>query len=209
MSGGKAQRIEELRANGKLPKHIEQMIEDGMPLDLIALPGEERPKAPATTAKPASEHSSGKAAKPSQEAKPATTPVPAVAKKSDPPPKPATGGKPRKDEVMRTTATKTKPAAKRAAPKAKTTERRKAKSDNARKPVEKAPRGNVVEILKLASRPNGVSRAELIALTKWEGAPWKWLFKNSKGTGYCDRWGYSLQVIEGKEGETRYHVKKK
>jgi hypothetical protein len=34
-------------------------------------------------------------------------------------------------------------------------------------------RGMVVPILKLASRPKGVSPAELNALTKWKGAPWK------------------------------------
>lgn len=47
----------------------------------------------------------------------------------------------------------------------------------------------VVEILKLASRPNGVSPRELNTLTTWKGAPWKWLFSNPKGNGYCDRWG--------------------
>lgn len=72
----------------------------------------------------------------------------------------------------------------------------------------KAPRGNVVEILKLSCRPSGVSREELNDLTKWKGAPWKWLFKNPKKTGYCDRWGYSLKITEGKDGEVRYHTTK-
>jgi hypothetical protein len=71
------------------------------------------------------------------------------------------------------------------------------------------PSGFVADIVKLASRPSGVSRAELIALTKWHGAPWKWLFKNPKGTGYCDRWGYTLRIAEGKDGEVRYCTTKR
>jgi hypothetical protein len=71
------------------------------------------------------------------------------------------------------------------------------------------PTGKVARILKMASRPNGASRAELNKLTGWRGAPWKWLFKNPKGTGYCDRWGYTLRVTEGKDGEVRYRVEKK
>jgi hypothetical protein len=71
------------------------------------------------------------------------------------------------------------------------------------------PSGKVVDILKLTSRPNGVSRQELIDLTKWQGAPWKWLLKNPKGTGYCDRHGYTLRTIEGKDGEVRYCTTKR
>ena len=52
-----------------------------------------------------------------------------------------------------------------------------------------------VEILKLASRAKG------------KGAPWKWIFSNPKGTGYCDRWGYKFKVLD--EDGTRYHVVKK
>lgn len=83
---------------------------------------------------------------------------------------------------------------------------------SARTPVEKTaktPKGKVVDILKLASRPNGASRVELNELTKWTGAPWKWLFQNPKKNGYCDRWGYKLDILEGKEGEARYKVTKK
>lgn len=65
----------------------------------------------------------------------------------------------------------------------------------------------VVEILKLASRPSGVSPAELNQLTTWKGAPWKWLFSNPKGTGYCDRWGYAFTVLKTEDG-VRYHVAK-
>ena len=71
------------------------------------------------------------------------------------------------------------------------------------------PSGKVVDILKLASRPNGASREELNDLTGWSGAPWKWLFSNKRNTGYCDRHGYRLKVIEGKSGETRYAVTKR
>ena len=84
-----------------------------------------------------------------------------------------------------------------------------AKAKAKRQPRGAGPRGMVVDILKLASRPNGVSREELNALTKWSGAPWKWLFKNPKGTGYCDRWGYHLRITEGKSGETRYVISKR
>lgn len=72
----------------------------------------------------------------------------------------------------------------------------------------KEPRGNVVEILKLASRAKGVSPQELNDLTKWKGAPWKWLFQNPKKTGYADRWGYKFEVLNV-DGETRYKVVKK
>ena len=63
----------------------------------------------------------------------------------------------------------------------------------------------VAEILKLASRAKGVSRGELNALTKWRGAPWKWLFQNPKGTGYCDRWRLKFSVKPTDDG-VRYHV---
>jgi hypothetical protein len=35
------------------------------------------------------------------------------------------------------------------------------------------------------------------------------LFKNPKGTGYCDRHGYTLRIEEGKDGEVRYCVTKR
>jgi hypothetical protein len=72
----------------------------------------------------------------------------------------------------------------------------------------KHPSGMVEAILKLASRAKGVSPAELNELTKWKGAPWKWLFKNPKGNGYCDRWGYSFEVLHDDNG-THYKVAKK
>jgi hypothetical protein len=62
-------------------------------------------------------------------------------------------------------------------------------------PKATGPRGMVTEILRLASRAKGVTPAELNALTGWKGAPWKWLFSNPKGTGYCDRWGYKVRVL--------------
>ena len=81
----------------------------------------------------------------------------------------------------------------------------KAKANEPAKP--KAPKGRVAEILKLASRPKGASPAELNELTSWKGAPWKWLFANPKGNGYCDRWGYKLAVLQTDQG-VRYHVSK-
>jgi hypothetical protein len=102
-------------------------------------------------------------------------------------------------------AAKTKPAKAKAAAKL-------AKAKAAAKPAKpteaKAPRGMVVEILKLASRAKGVSPAELNELTKWKGAPWKWLFANPKKSGYCDRWGYKLTVLSTDDG-VRYQVVKK
>jgi hypothetical protein len=71
-------------------------------------------------------------------------------------------------------------------------------------------RGEKVEaVLRLASRRNGASRAELIDLTGWSAAPWRWLFRNPKKTGYCDRRGLRLKVIEGRDGEVRYRVVKR
>ncbi|WP_208821399.1 hypothetical protein [Bradyrhizobium neotropicale] len=104
-------------------------------------------------------------------------------------------GKPAK-KAAKKPAAKAKPAAKSkpvAAPKT---------------PKTKAPRGMVVEILKLASRAKGVSPAELNELTEWKGAPWKWLFSNPKKNGYCDRWGYKFTVLQTDDG-VRYQVVKK
>jgi hypothetical protein len=90
------------------------------------------------------------------------------------------------------------PAAKAAAKKATT-----AKPKAAKPKVERKPKGMVVKILALASRKGGVSPAELNRVTDWKGAPWKWLFSNPKGNGYCDRWGYKFKVTDV-DGETRY-----
>jgi hypothetical protein len=70
------------------------------------------------------------------------------------------------------------------------------------------PSGKAAECLALAARKGGVSPAELNELTKWKGAPWKWLFENPKGNGWCQRWGYSLEVLKGDDGVTRYKVTK-
>lgn len=111
--------------------------------------------------------------------------------------------------VKTNTKTKTNRAAKRAAA---STERRKptAKAKAAaRTPRGDAkPKGMVVEILKLSCRAKGVTPEELNALTKWKGAPWKWLFKNPKKTGYCDRWGYTFEVVKDDDG-THYKTEKK
>jgi hypothetical protein len=53
-------------------------------------------------------------------------------------------------------------------------------------------------------------RAEQNSTKQPDGrAPWKWLFKNPKQTGYCDRHRYTLKIIEGKDGETRYVTTKR
>src|SRR5262249_8855643 len=85
----------------------------------------------------------------------------------------------------------------KAAPKAKVAAKPKA---------ERKPAGMVKKSLKLTSRKDGVSPAELNKVTEWKGAPWKWLFSNPKGNGYCDRWGYKFKVTRTDDGETRYCV---
>lgn len=72
----------------------------------------------------------------------------------------------------------------------------------------KQPKGLVVDCLKLSSRANGADRDELAKETKWHGTPWKWMFFNSKGNGWCQRWGYDLRVFTGADGETRYQTTK-
>jgi hypothetical protein len=123
--------------------------------------------------------------------------------------KPVTMRHPVSDKALRTV--KPTLAAAVSAPQAPGKANGKAKVAKATKaaPKAKAPRGMVVEILKLASRTKGVSPAELNTLTKWKGAPWKWLFKNPKGNGYCDRWGYSFKVLQQDDGTVRYQVAKR
>ena len=38
----------------------------------------------------------------------------------------------------------------------------------------------------MAARKQGVCRAELIKLTGWQGAPWKWNFSNWQKTALSD-----------------------
>ena len=72
---------------------------------------------------------------------------------------------------------------------------------------EGSPSGMVAECLRLAGRKNGVTPAQLNEATGWQKAPWKWLFSNPKGTGFCDRWGYKLEVV--KDGrDVTYFVSK-
>jgi len=94
---------------------------------------------------------------------------------------------------------KAKPAAKPASKKTKA---------KTAKPKAKAKETMVAEILRLASRPSGVSREELNEATGWKGAPWKWLFSNPKKNGFCDRHGYRLKIIEAEDG-VRYRVTKR
>lgn len=68
--------------------------------------------------------------------------------------------------------------------------------------------GMVAECLALASTAKGADREELAKLTKWTGTPWKWMFHNSKGNGWCQRWGYDLHILTGADGETRYKTVK-
>jgi hypothetical protein len=99
---------------------------------------------------------------------------------------------------------KAKPASKpKAAAKKAASAKPKAAAKAAKPKAERAPKGMVVKILALASRKGGVSPAELNKVTKWKGAPLKWLFSNPKKNGYCDRWGYKFEVRQI-DDETRY-----
>jgi hypothetical protein len=70
-----------------------------------------------------------------------------------------------------------------------------------------APEGKRAAVVDLAKRPEGATRAELIELTGWSKAPWKWLFSNPQGTGICDR--YNLEFRCEQSGRnSRYYVGK-
>jgi hypothetical protein len=71
------------------------------------------------------------------------------------------------------------------------------------------PTGMTAKILSLASRPNGASRKELIDATGWKQQAWRWGFENKHGTGWCQRHGYTLKVIERKDGVVAYRVTKR
>ena len=84
--------------------------------------------------------------------------------------------------------------------------RKAAKPQPARKANgDRRPSGMTAQILNMAARKNGVSRAELNELTGWRGAPWKWLFSNKHKTGFCDRWRFTFRVVDGVDG-VRYCV---
>lgn len=144
---------------------------------------------------------------------------PAVARTTSKPDAAPAPSSHKEQKAMKTNTAKKAAPAKAAANKSAAKPAKKAAATSARTPVkdkaERKPSGKVVDILKLASRENGVSPAELNKLTEWTGAPWKWLFQNPKKTGYCDRWGYKFEVfeIEPKDGkgraETRYKTTKK
>ena len=57
-----------------------------------------------------------------------------------------------------------------------------------------APSGMRLQIIEACCRKSGATPAYLNDLTKWKKAPWKWLMSNPKGTGLCDRYGYTLTV---------------
>jgi hypothetical protein len=68
------------------------------------------------------------------------------------------------------------------------------------------PTGKLADIVKIASRKQGASVAELLETTGWAKAPWKTVFSSpTNGRGLCDRFGYGLK-IEKVEGVTRYFL---
>lgn len=224
--GPKEARLRELQAQRAVPKHVDMMLADGAPLACVALPGEPKEHvivaAPVVVAAPPQrdfripkgmsdkEGQAMLAAKAEEERlkrinyKRAAEGLPKIKELPTPAAKAATQENDMTTRKIKKTAAKKTRGATSARRKPATTKAPKAPKT----PKVKAPRGMVVEILKLASHASGASRADLDALTKWKGAPWKWLFSNPKKNGYCDRFGYSFEVIEGKEGETRYKVVK-
>lgn len=62
-------------------------------------------------------------------------------------------------------------------------------------------------LIKLAQRAKGVTPAELNETSQWKGAPWKWLFSNSKGTGWAQKRGLKFRV-EKVDGVTTYFLSK-
>lgn len=90
------------------------------------------------------------------------------------------------DDLIETVNPNKKPKAAKARP---------ANKDKADK-KERGPSGMVAVIIELAQRSEGVTRAQLNEVTQWKGAPWKWLLQNPKGTGFADRWGYTLETIK-------------
>lgn len=59
--------------------------------------------------------------------------------------------------------------------------------------------------IELAQRDQGVTTAELNELTGWKGAPWRWLFSNRKGEGWCDKAGLPFRA-ERQGRNTVYHI---
>jgi hypothetical protein len=68
------------------------------------------------------------------------------------------------------------------------------------------PEGKRLQVVNLCLRPEGATVKELVELTGWHKAPWKWMLgKNSKGTGFCDRYGYEFSQSD-RDGATCYHL---
>lgn len=102
---------------------------------------------------------------------------------------------------------KPKKGEKRAAKAEKSVARKAEKVERAANGAE-GPSGMAGQAFALACRPQGATPAELNALTKWKGMPWKWSFRNPKGTGWCDKYGFTLEVVKV-DGAATYKVTKK
>jgi hypothetical protein len=68
------------------------------------------------------------------------------------------------------------------------------------------PSGKTAEVIELAKRPEGVTVAELIALTGWTKAPWSWNFQNPKGNGWAQKFGYKFRSEKGEDRKVRYFL---
>lgn len=128
-----------------------------------------------------------------------------------------TGRDPITDEVVFTVKPAAAPKAAKA-PAAKAPKAPAAKAPAAKAPKEpKEPKATKASdakasmadaLVALAMRPEGVSPAELNEVSKWNGAPWRWLFSNWQKTGWCDRRGLGFEVIKGEGRRVAYHVTK-
>lgn len=229
--GSKEAQLREMRKAGSLPKHAGIMLDDGAPAAIIRL-GKEKPAPLVSATAPSvapkrdfripkgmtTEEGNAMLARLESEKKTkAYQRVNKLRESKGLPPMPtpeasaSADAQKQESDVTASTAKKTKTASAKKTPTrtAKSASKSKAR-ENARKPIgENKPSGKAEEIGKLAARENGASRAELIKLTGWEKQAWKWYFVNSKNNGFCQRFGYSLKVIDGKDGETRYKITKK
>lgn len=70
----------------------------------------------------------------------------------------------------------------------------------------KGPEGKTAQCIELAKRPEGVTVAELIALTGWTKAPWSWNFTNPKGNGWAQKFGYKFHSVKGEDRKVRYFL---
>jgi hypothetical protein len=69
-----------------------------------------------------------------------------------------------------------------------------------------APDGKRLQVVQMCMKAEGASAKELVALTGWHKAPWRWTIGNNKnGTGLADKFGYRFRS-EKVGDEVRYFL---